>query len=202
MYGLWFKKPMDIHDPTVLSREETEQMKDIPPHPLIFFSTNPNFSKRAANWGIFPRDRVYWQVFPVLGVQVVLCAVYGGVHLSTWNFDFPTPIEQKLWRIACILTVAGSPLTPWFFSWSEQVFHEESFIEGTIAMITGVFEEFRGSGSFWGGCSQLLHCFAVLFSPLLLASRLFLVVESFISLRDVPSGVYVTVPWAQYIPHI
>lgn len=32
-------------------------------------------------------------------------------------------------------------------------------------------------------------------------SRLYIVVESFVSLRRVPIGVYETVTWAQYIPH-
>jgi hypothetical protein len=48
----------------------------------------------------------------------------------------------------------------------------------------------------------LLGCFTMLVAPLIIASRLFLFVESFTSLRDVPSGVYATVPWAHYIPHI
>jgi hypothetical protein len=49
---------------------------------------------------------------------------------------------------------------------------------------------------------QVLICLAIITSPILTAARLYLVVESFISLRDVPAGVYATVPWAQYIPHI
>lgn len=32
--------------------------------------------------------------------------------------------------------------------------------------------------------------------------RVFIVVESFISLRHVPVGVYEGVGWAQYIPHL
>jgi hypothetical protein len=27
MYGLWFKKPMDVHDPTVFGREDITQLK-------------------------------------------------------------------------------------------------------------------------------------------------------------------------------
>jgi hypothetical protein len=188
---------MDIHDPTVLGREDTDRLKAASVYWVL--------PKRAPNLDSFLSLHDKWQVFAVLGVLVVLCAVYGGVHLSTCNFDFPTPIEQKLWRIACILTVAGSPLAPWFVYWSNQVFYEESFSVGIIIeMLADVFEVLRGSGSFWV-CLKLVFslpvCFAVLFSPLL-ASRIFLVVESFISLRDVPSGVYATVPWAQYIPHI
>jgi hypothetical protein len=92
-------------------------------------------------------------------------------------------------------------LAPGFSHWSVHVFQEETgFIAGTKRVITlvGDGREVRKHYRL----SALVGCFAMLFSPLLLAARLFLVVESFISLRDVPSGVYATVPWAQYIPHI
>ena len=37
---------------------------------------------------------------------------------------------------------------------------------------------------------------------LLVFARVFIVVESFISLRHVPLGVYIYVRWAKYIPHL
>ena len=42
----------------------------------------------------------------------------------------------------------------------------------------------------------------VLFIMLYFLARAFLVVESFISLRKVPLGVYSAVQWAQAIPHV
>jgi hypothetical protein len=206
MYALWFKKPMDIQDPTVLSREETERLKAIPPDLSLWtpnFSTNPstNFSKRAANLGIFPSIRNQWKSLVVLGMLLVVCAAYGGAHLSTWNFDFPTPMEQKLWRIACISTVAGSFLNPVFWLLCELVLERGGFIR----FRKFIFEDILDTGDllvWFVTLVAVFSVFAALFSPLLLAARFFLVVESFISLRDVPSGVYATVPWAQYIPHI
>ena len=37
---------------------------------------------------------------------------------------------------------------------------------------------------------------------LYILSRLYIVVEAFISLRHVPIGVYAAVPWVQAIPHV
>jgi hypothetical protein len=37
---------------------------------------------------------------------------------------------------------------------------------------------------------------------LFVGARLYLVVEAFISVRALPIGVFVTVPWANYIPHL
>jgi hypothetical protein len=210
MYGLWFKKPMDIHDPTIIGREDTDQLKAIMHSHRALSKRAPNLgqiprhralSKRAPNLGQIPRDLIQqsdWRLGAVLGMLVILCAAYGGVHLSTWNFDFPTPLEQKLWRIACISTVTGSLLAPGIFLWSMLVFHKESVIDGTKE----TFSTFWAESDSILGVFALLAWIALLSSPLLLAARIFLVVESFISLRDVPLGVYATVSWSQYIPHI
>lgn len=32
--------------------------------------------------------------------------VSGAVHLLTWNFGFPSPVERTLWRIASVATAA------------------------------------------------------------------------------------------------
>ncbi|PQE23339.1 hypothetical protein CJF30_00011209 [Rutstroemia sp. NJR-2017a BBW] len=36
--------------------------------------------------------------------------VYGGIHLSVWNFEFPTALEKLLWKIASIGVAATLPL--------------------------------------------------------------------------------------------
>ncbi|KAF8537307.1 hypothetical protein BDD12DRAFT_780639, partial [Trichophaea hybrida] len=44
--------------------------------------------------------------------------------------------------------------------------------------------------------------FSVLMAPFFIFSRVTIVAESFLSLRKVPEGAYVTVVWSEYIPHI
>lgn len=53
----------------------------------------------------------------------------------------------------------------------------------------------------WISSMELRH-FAYIMLILYVAARIFIVVESFISLRHVPIGVYAAVPWVQNIPHI
>lgn len=43
---------------------------------------------------------------------------------------------------------------------------------------------------------------AIIFTALFLLARLFIVVESLISIRKVPAGVYATVRWVDIIPHV
>lgn len=43
------------------------------------------------------------QAVPVLAV---LSAAFGSLHLIAWSFEFPTPAEQLLWRVATVLSIA------------------------------------------------------------------------------------------------
>ena len=123
-------------------------------------------------------------------ILVVLSLVYGGIHLATWNFAFPSKTEHLLWKIACIDIMATVPIgvlcllgldsvMPLMYPWTfhgRYVFSTDSYIP------------------FWA-------IFYVLSVPYAL-SRIYLVVESLIGLRHVPIGVYAAVPWVQAIPHV
>lgn len=115
---------------------------------------------------------ISWISFAIL---LGLMTAYGGIHLSVWSYDFPTEKERWLWRVASMNVAAfgwGYLLLALF---STQLRHESQWL---ILIVFFVF---------------VLLC---------VASRIFIVVESFISLRTVPIGVYAAIPWAQYIPHI
>ena len=114
---------------------------------------------------------------------IPLTAAYGGIHLSAWNFEFPSRIESMIWRTACFV-LTGSPFTLLAAPSRARIYWMSS---GPVreALIEGVGNVSAG---------LLLLCYA--------ASRLYLVIESFISLRQVPIGVYAAVPWVQNIPHV
>ncbi len=102
-------------------------------------------------------------------VSVILPALYGGVHLAAWHFDFPSKTEAYLWRISGLVIILGLPI--WWI------------IQRPLAH----------------------HASRGLFMLLVLAyalSRTYLIVESFVSLRDVPIGVYFTPAWIQMLPHL
>ena len=42
-----------------------------------------------------------------LVLSVVLPILYGGIHLSVWNYEFPTLIESQLWKGACFVITAS-----------------------------------------------------------------------------------------------
>jgi hypothetical protein len=93
MYALWFRKPLNIQDPTV-----------VPATPVVmscFKGETPDKSQyllsRARNITIFMEDDV-WSLILLLFGLLALCTAYGGVHLSAWNFHFPTEVEHYLWK--------------------------------------------------------------------------------------------------------
>jgi hypothetical protein len=185
MYVLWFKKPMDIRSELVVH--------DI----LLDTVRTESRSSRALNLKGTPitdtTDTTAWGLIIFL---TTICALYGGIHLSSWNFDFPSNTERLLWKISGIITVSASLLTPGWLIWMEWIF-DSGFVHAMRNLLFG------WSGSTPGGnILRIYICIVVVTSPVLIAARLFLVIESFISLRDVPAGAYATVPWAQYIPHI
>ncbi|KKP00551.1 hypothetical protein THAR02_07355 [Trichoderma harzianum] len=44
------------------------------------------------------------------GLLVLSLVIYGGIHLSVWNFEFPSGTERLLWKIASIGIAATSPV--------------------------------------------------------------------------------------------
>ena len=123
-----------------------------------------------------------------LVLLVILPLVYGGIHLATWNFHFASKTEHLLWKIACIDIMGTIP--------AGALYYLGVSLFTLLGSKGDIDNENRISGVF--------QCWAF-FLPLSTAyalARLYIVVESFISLRHVPIGSYAAVPWVQDIPHV
>ncbi|KAI4191170.1 MAG: hypothetical protein L6R41_000307 [Letrouitia leprolyta] len=127
----------------------------------------------------------------VMGMVMWSASVaYGGVHATAWSGHFPSRIEAILWQSSSIC-IAGSGLTwilinllartfPWFKAYWKQV--ETLRAHWTSLVSLGLLASLCG--------------FAYLLT------RLFLVVESLISLRKLPASTYDTLEWTQLVPHL
>lgn len=114
---------------------------------------------------------------------VTLPLVYGGIHLATWDFNFASKTEHLLWKIACFDIMGTIPFGLLYFlgRYPCLLFSNERLIVLYHPL-------------FWAIYSPLAALYAL--------ARLYIVVESFISLRHVPIGSYAAVPWVQDIPHV
>ena len=106
--------------------------------------------------------------------------VYGGAHAAQWNSHFPTKIERKLWRMCAIIATCYVPIG-FFLAVVQDWCVGASVVEELLVVSAG---------------------FMILVGmPLFFCARLFLTVESFLSLRSLPLGSFQTVSWSNYWPH-
>lgn len=71
------------------------------------FFQQQEFTLRARNMQF-----EFWnRGIPYLIVIILIGSVYAGIHLTLWNYDFPTNSEKLLWRISCL--ALGVPLSIW-----------------------------------------------------------------------------------------
>ena len=129
---------------------------------------------------------------------IPLTAAYGGIHLSAWNFEFPSRVESILWRTACFIIIGSSFALLTIPSWGtlDDYFVHYLIYEREDSIKLRAFIVMRALHR------RLGYCFAGLLLLCYATARLYLVVESFISLRHVPIGVYAAVPWVENIPHV
>jgi hypothetical protein len=150
------------------------------------FTILMSFNRRGKGFDMF---FLGWFEDPVLvSILITLSIVYGGIHLAVWNSKFASTQESLLWKVACI-----DIMTTFLAAWPASSL--------AAKWIDLLFYSMRGSfGRAIGGV--FIYLTVAVLGLFYFLSRLYLVVESFISLRHVPIGVYTTIPWVQNIPHI
>ncbi|KAF8248679.1 hypothetical protein K440DRAFT_642097 [Wilcoxina mikolae CBS 423.85] len=175
---------------------------------------NHFISLRPAN----ARDTPYeFKPLPALGLvcaAFVVFGAYAAMHMGAWHFPFPTPAEQYAWRTSCITILIGSlPAPAWVIlvdtithnsynprdSMSRAIMRCREWHHEIVKMCLN-FSEIRLCLLAWLLYPYFLFC--IIFVPLFLCARVIILIESFVSLRKVPEGVYAAVQWTQFFPHI
>ena len=111
-------------------------------------------------------------------------AIFGGIHLAAWNFEFPTGVERMLWRVSATYLVV-IPLIGITIYCLLQHFNKEEDTDVTDGKIYTIFKFIGRVGI-----------------PLYLLARLYLMVEVFRCLAYPPQSVFEDVTWPSIIPHI
>ena len=113
-------------------------------------------------------------VFAFFGV------IFGGVHCFGWNFTFPTPFEQHLWR-ATSLAITCIPVV--------------------VAPFDYVLENCKLDMGFGNVVRVVLDLIMTILLFVYVPARLSLIVQAVALLRNQPPSSFVSVDWAMYIPH-
>ena len=132
------------------------------------------------------RDDQFWKAPVKLFLAILLPAIYGGIHLTALRYDFPTAVEGRLWVLSCCIIMSTLPFLYIFF----------------LPIVLGCFWSY---GDSCGICCHgyLIECLILEGAFLVFSfSRIFLIVESFISVRSLPIGVYSMPGWLAAFPHL
>ncbi|PTB38372.1 hypothetical protein M441DRAFT_118893, partial [Trichoderma asperellum CBS 433.97] len=206
VYGLYMHKPQSVSTPIAIlaysngnsySPEPKAAVVDhksevtvIKPEPQVIVDSEPQVAGNSN--GIEPSTERHtnsglriWGTVLVTGIGA---AVFGGVHVTAWNFDFPTTIELVWWRCASIYSVAF----PLGFAFAGGLLLVLDEYDDQIEDVVGIMGRILVLG-------LLLFLFC-LFNFLYIVARLFILVEIFRTLCFLPAGSFVTT-WSTNIPH-
>jgi len=164
-------------------------------------------------WAFISRELGY----SFLSALALLPTAYGYVHYTTLDFLFPTTIERLLWKISCILFMAsggGAILACFIISLNivaakylkrSPTFTDQPFRGPLLSFVQIFFYYFDLLPLFLKSMIVwIVVLLGIFFCVLYCAARIYVVLESFISLRHVPIGVYQTPSgnFINYIPHL
>lgn len=119
-------------------------------------------------------------------IAAVLGMLFGAIHCAGWNLAFPSITEEHTWRIASIFVV-GYP-TLFVLMQLAQILCESSFAKVNNYLITHYMLWIM---IFW----SISLCLYVM-------ARLFILLEAFLALRNLPDSVTYTVQWTAFLPHV
>ncbi|KAK0611722.1 hypothetical protein B0T14DRAFT_334226 [Immersiella caudata] len=170
---------------------------------------------RSSNWKSRAHSNItsgiaglaYKNIFNGSSVTTVLaltlvCAVYGGLHLLAWEPPITAESERILWRASGIVVAVWFPVLVFLFL--------------PLALVASSFaDDHSSSGPQWNARSVtvrpatlliglswfvwlVLIC-AWLFSA---AARLYLPIQSVVSVPRLPDSTFETPSWSRYFPHI
>ncbi|KAJ2989973.1 hypothetical protein NUW58_g3190 [Xylaria curta] len=168
------------------SRAREAKKNGMPPYPQPFYLSER--AKESNIWDLLMSDHA--KPPPVIGLIISLAAAYAGIHLGAWGYHFPTEAEMWLWR-GSGLVIAG--IGPGYL---------------TLLLITAavrhiIKDKWQCKSPFIDALGWIVFFGRLLlFAFLSVAARLFLLIEAFASVREMPIGVFVTMQWSDYIPHI
>ncbi|KAJ9656387.1 hypothetical protein H2198_004965 [Neophaeococcomyces mojaviensis] len=161
---------------------------------------------------MIPNDR--FPTNPHGAQEYFLCfatLVYTGLHLTAWNFPFPSHIERILWRTSSLL-LFGITVAFWILetmaSWMRLERWERFYLHLTDRKKLPQFEaellrRRQTENRVPAQLPQLWEFCAI--TPLALLyglGRMYMIVEAFLEFRNMPATAYMTVEWSEYLPHI
>lgn len=146
-------------------------------------------AKYVGNWDIV--SLMKWRQTKIMGMFFWTSSiVFGAVHISAWNAEFPTIIEAWMWRCSALWIAFSGCL--WFMI---------SFLGLVSEKIDDFWTQARTLVVAWYW-KAILGFLCGVCGAMWIGARMFLVVESFVSIRRLPAEAYDTPDWTEVFPHL
>ena len=143
-------------------------------------------------------EKANFRLMMVLNMTLTFM-VYGGLHLLAWQYNFNSTSALYLWRISAVVTTStGLVLLTLSLA---GISARAPFVAGS-RLKRAFFRSAKAELDFCHWASVGLRWFSYFMLVLNVASRAFLVIESFIALPNAPRSTYTIPTWTSYIPHI
>ena len=154
----------------------------------LHFKSEEFLVRRVRNW---PSDDLLRDVGGlVVGMILWLaCLAYGAIHLTAWNDHFPTVAEQWLWRSSSL-----------YIGFCGGLWIVLNYLAQSFGPLNAFWEKWMDGGGRWWH-NLLIGIPVVVCGVSLIFARAFIVIEAFISIRELPAAAYETPTWTQVFPH-
>ena len=128
-----------------------------------------------------------------LVIGMVLWSVsmaFGGIHAAAWTTYFPSQVESKMWRFSS-LYISSSGLVCCIINMLAKLWKPVDDYWNRTVLAPPPFTNFI----------PIVAC-CVVCGAMYILVRVSLVIEAFISIRQLPASAYETPNWTQLIPHL
>lgn len=182
----------------------------------------PLFSRKIS---VRPIDRIPNDNWPYLDTRaytmtLLFSGCYCAIFFAAWNFSFPSLIEQTLWQISSVGTIAVGTLfylcEVWLFRMPEKyISSRKNDEEETMQRARNTCKaesrfqkllEYLRNNSPNKDPALRMELRAII--PLMFLSafysicRIYILVEDVVGLRSLPASSFETVDWSRYVPHL